>query len=135
MKRKIVGIFACCIMLTLIIPVTTIANIEEYNSSDKIPTTITIHKPEKGNLYVMGAQVISLPFDWIVILGPITIEAWVTGLNGFQVEFYIDGVLKTTDTSPPFEYPWWDLSFGRHIIEVELVDHEITDSVQVFKLI
>jgi len=136
MKKKVIGIFVCCILLTITVPFTVLANNEEeYILTGYPPTTITIHRPEEGNLYVMGAQMIRLPFNLTVILGPITIEAYVTGINGFQVEFYIDEALKITDSSPPFEYPWWDLSFGIHTIEVKLVGYELSDTLQVFKIL
>ena len=133
MNKKILGIFVCCILLAITVPFTTVTDAQEST----LINDITIHKPEKGNLYIMGAQVISLPSDWIVILGPITVEAYVTGIDGFKVDFYIDGEFKIRDQIPPFEYSWWDFSFGKHTIEVELLqDDEVcdSDSVQVFKL-
>ena len=83
---------------------------------------------------MMGAQIIWLPFGWTVIMGPITIRAEVTGVENPTVNFYIDDELKMTDTIPPFEYPWWNLCFGFHVIKAEIAGQNVTDSVNVFKV-
>ena len=137
MKRKMIGVFLFC---TVLITVGSIAGVGKP-PSEKLsspPFTITITTPEEGNFYAMGAQLFSLPFNWTIILGPITIKTDVTGIDGFIVDFYIDGQKKFSDNNPPFEYPWWDLSFGRHTIEVKLYSEETlrdTDSIQVFKIL
>ncbi len=101
---------------------------------EQVPT-ISITTPQKGNLYVMGAQIVWLPFDWTLIIGPITIRVEVSGVEHPIVKFYIDGTQKFVDPLPPFEYPWWDLCFGRHVIKVELVDYGVEDSMRVFKIL
>ena len=133
MDRKVFGVFVCCLLLSLLLPV---AAGSDNGNSEMVPTfSITISTPEEGNLYAMGAQIIKLPFNWTVIIGPITVRADVTGIDGFVVNFYIDEVLKFSDSMPPFEYPWWDLSFGTHTVRVELSGHGLNDTVQVFKIL
>ena len=131
MRKGMVGIFVCCMLLATVLPALSTADVHE----NALPSTsISISTPQPGNLYVMGAQLFRLPFNWTVILGPITIRADVTGINGFVVNFYIVGELKSSDNSPPFEYPWWDIAFGRHIIKAELEGYGLNDTVQVFKI-
>ena len=96
--------------------------------------SISIVTPEEGNLYVMGVQIIHLPFGWTVIMGPITIRAEVHEVENPVVNFYIDGELRLSDPIPPFEYPWWDTSFGLHLIKVEVTGQGISDTVKVFKI-
>jgi hypothetical protein len=136
MKKRLMSMAVCVMLLAVSVPYIVAADYKEStNLATGFPQEITIRRPDEGNLYVMGAQIINLPWDLIIIVGPITIEAEVTGGNGFQVEFYIDNELKTTDSSSPFEYPWWELSFGTHTIEVKLVGYAVSDSVQVIKII
>lgn len=135
MKKIGIVIFMCCLLLATIIPLTVTGDTIKNDTS--IQNSITITTPIKGNLYAMGAQIASLPFDWTIIIGPITIRAEVTGINGFEVDFYIDGELKDSDPNAPFEYAWWDISSSRHTIEVKLIQDDIvqdTDSIQVFKI-
>ena len=132
MRKKIIGIMACCIMISLI-PFTVMAITQP---TGKLPsTTITIITPEEGNLYIWGEPVAKLPFNLTIVIGPITIEAGVTGVNGFEVDFYIDGEHKLHDDAWPFEYPWTDFSFGPHTIVAELYGYGINDSMKVFKIL
>ena len=135
MDKKILVIMLCSILVTMSLSFPVLAGTPKQETVImNPPITITIETPQEGNLYVMGAQIIPLPFDLTIVFGPLTVRAGVTGINGFEVAFFIDNQLKFNDTSWPFEYPWWDLSFGRHTIKVELVGYGLTDSVEVFKI-
>ena len=131
MRKGVFGILVCFMLLATVLPALSTADTHENALSS---TSISISTPQSGNLYAMGAQIFRLPFNWTVILGPITIRADVTGTYSFVVNFYIDGELKSSDNSPPFEYPWWDLSFGRHVLKAELEGYGLNDTVQVFKI-
>ena len=85
--RKLVIVFLLASMF--IMPVAGLQKREQ------VPT-ISITTPQKGNLYVMGAQIVWLPFDWTLIIGPITIRAEVSGVEHPIVKFYIDGTQKFT---------------------------------------
>ncbi|HEC82169.1 MAG TPA: hypothetical protein ENI42_07105 [Thermoplasmatales archaeon] len=132
MKKEMFGILVGCILLVTVMPALSAADV--HDEALLPSTSISISTPQEGNLYAMGAQLFRLPFNWTVILGPITVRADVTGINGFVVNFYIDDELKSSDSSPPFEYPWWDISFGRHVIKAELEGYGLEDTVQVFKI-
>jgi hypothetical protein len=134
MNRKLSGIIVCSLLIAMAIPFTAVADTPEVTTVVMDPPSISIETPQMGNVYVMGAQMFSLPFDITLIIGPITVRAAVTGLNGFEVDFYIDGEHKFHDSGYPFEYPWWDLSFGKHTITVELTGYGLSDSIEVFKI-
>ena len=137
MNKKIVGIIVCSLIIAFTLPCTVLADDTQEETTVSMENTITIETPLSGNVYIMGAQFFGLPFNWTVIIGPITIRTAVTGTNGFVVEFYIDGVKESSDSNPPFEYPWWGLSFGIHTIEVKLLQDSIvqdTDSIEVLKI-
>lgn len=107
------------------------------NTEHTSTPTINITTPEKGNLYGMGAQIIKLPFNWNLLIGPITIRAQTSTTDDIKVKFFIDDQLESTDQNSPYEYAWWDLSLGRHTIKVELLQNSIvkdTDTVQAFKI-
>jgi len=132
-KKIIMLIVSIMLVFTIISPLSAYAGI--YNNSSFDDPEINIVTPEEGNLYVMGAQIFSLPFGLTILLGPVTVRADVSNGNGYDVEFWIDEVLEFTDPSEPFEYPWWDLSFGKHTIEVKISGTEISDSIDVIKII
>jgi len=67
---------------------------------------VIITKPLKNTLYIQDQKRMSMPNNTI-IYGPITITANVTSeMNIVQVEFYVDGRLKATDTAAPYLYLW-----------------------------
>lgn len=140
MKKKATIILIIFLLIMPILPTTVFADTkvkDENTEKTSMLYDIEITTPQEGNLYAMGAQIFNLPFGWTIIVGPITIRADISGINGFEVEFYIDGVKKMTDDSPPFEYPWWDFTFGRHTVEVQLYSEDTlrdTDSIQLFKI-
>lgn len=130
-NKKITTLMAITILVLLLLPFTTTADKPVQTSS---LADIEIETPQEGNLYIMGAQFFPLPLGWTVILGPITIRAAVTGVNGFEVDFYVDDKLISHDSNAPFEAAWWDISFGRHTLKVELTGHGVSDEIQVFKI-
>ncbi|MBC7080759.1 MAG: choice-of-anchor J domain-containing protein [Thermoplasmatales archaeon] len=84
------------------------------------PPTVTIVKPRNA-LYVMDREIIPLPMP--VIIGGITIEATASSTTGIaKVEFYIDGVLKFTDTSAPYSWTWDERAIGMHEIKAIAYD-------------
>jgi hypothetical protein len=39
-----------------------------------------------------------------------------------SVKFFLNGILKSTDTAPPYNWVWSKPAFGRYTIFVEAVD-------------
>jgi hypothetical protein len=60
-----------------------------------------------------------------IIVQSITIEVNASdnqsGIN--RVEFYIDGILKGSDTSKPYSYDWREMRSGNHTITVKAYDN------------
>jgi hypothetical protein len=136
MSKRIIGVGTCCLLILLSTPFAILADIHEKNESNVLfHTTITILQPEEGMLYVWSRPLIPLPFNQTIIIGPIVIQAGVTGFNGFEVDFYIDGELKFHDNSWPFEYSWIDPGFWIYLITVELTGYGLKDSIKVIKII
>ncbi|MBC7080935.1 MAG: choice-of-anchor J domain-containing protein [Thermoplasmatales archaeon] len=80
------------------------------------PPTVSITKPRNA-LYIFDREIIPLPMP--VIIGGITVEATASSSIGIaKVEFYIDGVLKFTDTSEPYSWLWDEFIIGTHEIKV-----------------
>lgn len=81
------------------------------------PPSVTITKPV-NYLYIMNMKI--LPFPKPFIIGPITIEVEASqipfGIN--QVEFFIDGNLKSTDNTAPYSWTWTTPAFFTHTIKV-----------------
>ncbi|HEC81963.1 MAG TPA: hypothetical protein ENI42_06030, partial [Thermoplasmatales archaeon] len=91
-------------------------------SSDNQPPTVNISKPANG-LYVMDKKITSFPFT--LVFGKITVEADAydnqSGVN--KVEFYLDGTLKSTDTTTPYSWTWKGVAFFRHTIKAVAYDN------------
>jgi hypothetical protein len=76
-------------------------------------------------LYVNDNRII--PFTNARIIGPITIEASVSRSfyePGYaeKVEFYIDGALKATVTTQPYNWTWTQKTVGKYVIKVIAYD-------------
>ena len=88
----------------------------ETNLSDNTKTKqVTIQVP-----YVGPASVtITNPADSATVNGRVTVTAITSGFSGTTtVKFFVDGSLKSTDTSAPYEYGWHTKgeSVGPHTI-------------------
>ncbi len=82
--------------------------------------TINITRPEPYYLYFHDKKVFPTLFrTWII--GPITIEANVTG-DVDHVVFLVSEEPKTVDYNPPFTYTWNERAIGRKMISVEAYD-------------
>jgi len=66
-------------------------------------------------LYIFNNEL--FPLKGAIIIGKITIEAEAYSKNGIEVEFYIDGVLKNTDSEYPYERLWNEKVVGEHEIK------------------
>jgi hypothetical protein len=94
---------------------------------------VYISRPEIGALYLFNNEILSLPFDFPVILGEINVKAVAFGAD--KVEFYVDDDLKHTDDESPFSWLWDKFAFGRRTVKVvvyEVVDI-ISDEIVVWK--
>jgi len=85
---------------------------------------VTITKPEECCLYIFDRKIIPISGNTI-ILGKITVEVDVYILNDIEkVEFYIDDILKNTDTEALYNWTWNEKAIGRHEIKVIAYDNE-----------
>jgi hypothetical protein len=81
--------------------------------------SVRITKP-KNALYIMNFKIRPYLFRNPLILGPIDIEVDVTDEQYAieKVEFYIDDILRSTDTMEPYMWRWDEQMSFRHTIEV-----------------
>lgn len=90
---------------------------------DNTPPTIQIAKPVKA-LYLGNKEIINFPVA--LILGNIDIKVSATDQHGGsgmnKVEFYIEGSLKYTAASTPYNWTWDEKAFGKKTIEVIAYD-------------
>jgi len=84
--------------------------------------TPVLEQPKSKKLYLFDKETgVTLQKNTIII-GKITIKVThPEPENVSMVEFYIDGVKKYEATSPPYQWTWSTLSFGRHSIAVTAV--------------
>ena len=101
MNKKTAVIWTCCI-LTMLSIIAASAGESQGNCIKGSSSSITILCPEAGNVYLWSRPVFPLLINRTIIIGPIVVEAGVTGLNGFEVDFYIDGEYRFHDNSWPF---------------------------------
>jgi len=89
---------------------------------DKHAPDINIIAPSKG-IYLFGRKMFSTSFT--LVIGNITIKAAaIDNLSGVaHVDFYIDGVFKYNDSTPPYSWNWNERAFGKK--EVKLVAYDV----------
>lgn len=135
MKNKIVGLFICTLLIvTTISPVMGIGDTPEDVMKLSVPELtekktftskqfnlldIDIIKPDNA-FYYNDKELFS--FFMPLIIGPITIEAEVTGDIAERVEFYINDELKNTDYTEPYTWFWDETTFFLHKIKVVAYD-------------
>jgi hypothetical protein len=93
-------------------------------SLQKPRLTIEMMKPLNA-LYIHDTRII--PIADTRIFGPITISALVGSLfydqgHAAKVEFYIDGALKATFTTEPYNWTWTQRTVGKHVIKIVAYD-------------
>ena len=99
---------------------------------DLASPAVVIEKPGQGSLYVFDEytsfRILYTDFYVFPItmaLGPLTVNASVTGEYGNQVSsvsFSVDGKQKGVDVYPPFSWKWDESSFGVHQLSVTAYD-------------
>jgi len=80
---------------------------------------VKIVEPEKG-LYLFGNGPL-FPLSKTVAIGGITIKVNASALppdSVDRVEFYVDNVLKSSDSTYPYQWQWEGFSFGGHDVKV-----------------
>lgn len=94
----------------------TITGVEDTN-----PPTVNITKPDNA-IYLNDNRLI--PFLMPIVIGSITIEVDATDAEGSvsYVEFYVDDVLKSTDTSAPYTWLWNETAFLKHTVKAVAYD-------------
>ena len=100
------------------------------------PLSVSIIKP-RGHLYIGDREIIPLPDNITIILGPITIEVTAESTMEIEkVEFYIDDELKANDTTAPYLCTWSEKSFGKHRLKIVVYDNagnQATSEIVVWK--
>ena len=96
-----------------------VPNTVEFTISN-INFNIDITNPENG-LYLFGNQILNI--QKTIIIGDITVKAKLTPYgetpaNVEHVYFLVDGMMKETVETEPFEWKWDETSFGTHKLEV-----------------
>lgn len=107
-------------------------------SLEKEKISVDIAKPLNA-LYIHNIRII--PITDARIFGPITISAYVSGSfygpsQAEKVEFYIDGTLKATVTTEPYNWTWAQKTIGKHVIKVVAYDidgNSVSKEIQVRK--
>ena len=104
---------------------------------DNTKPSLNIDKPITGKLYIFDKEILPLIGKKAVIIGKITIVAVASDTTSSisKVEFYIDGSLKKTDNSTPYEWQWDERTVGKHTIKVIAYDeagNKETKEIEVF---
>jgi uncharacterized repeat protein (TIGR02543 family) len=97
-----------------------------YTGDDTIPPVVKIVKPIDNGIYIFNKLILSLKtIQMPIIVQMVTIEVNASdnesGID--HVEFFIDGVSKSTDTSAPYSYDWREIQSGKHTITVKAYDN------------
>jgi hypothetical protein len=104
--------------------------------TDTTPPNVTITKPLAKSLYLGNRKV--LPFLITLLIGSIdvTVDASDNDSGVAYVTFSLNGILKSTNTTPPYIWAWDERAFGRYTIFVEAFDgagNNATDEITVWR--
>lgn len=98
-------------------------DIGAYEFSLTLPIEIT--KPKDKYLYIFDREIMPSILGNAIIIGRITIKANVYSEDELdRVEFYIDDILKSSDSEQPYEWLGNERGFGRHEIKVIAYDNK-----------
>ena len=103
---------------------------QEVNDSTEIV------KPYKG-IYLGDRKIVYFPY-FTMVFGAIDIEVNTSNSKVTSVDFYIDNVYKSTDTSPPYTWRWDEKGSGEKTITAVARDesgHEYLARLKVHKYI
>jgi uncharacterized repeat protein (TIGR02543 family) len=97
-----------------------------YTGDDTIPPVVKIVKPIDNGIYIFNKLILSLKtIQMPMIVQMVTIEVNASdnesGID--HVEFFIDGISKSIDTSEPYSYDWREIQSGKHTITVKAYDN------------
>ncbi|MCK5561368.1 MAG: PQQ-binding-like beta-propeller repeat protein, partial [Thermoplasmata archaeon] len=85
---------------------------------------VKIQQPEQGNLYLFGKRIIKTLLGNTIIIGPIDVQVSLFKEDIERVDFYVDWILKSTDTTSPFNWTWDLRSLIRHRHTIEVVAYD-----------
>lgn len=141
MKKEIIGILICMLLIATAIPVLgTIKEEAPHVEQSNLSLSIEITAPVEGDIYFMGNFLVNLPFlsrAWI--LGKITFTVNVVSELQIEcVDWYVDGTQEAQFTSQPYDWtPPMPSGFpGKHEIRVEVIDfqsNKADDTVLIIK--
>ena len=122
---------------------------DEFALSEKIPISetpvfveetsvqinVNIARPKEGHLYAFDQEIMPTIFHSTIIIGEITVEVDAYDEDGIEkVEFYIDDILRNTDTYPPYEWLWNEFAVGNHEIKVIAYDSKDNKSEDIINI-
>jgi PKD repeat protein len=90
--------------------------------SDITPPNVTITKPLVKSLYLGNRRVLTFPITLLIGSINVAVNATDTDSGVSSVRFFLNGVLKSTDATPPYSWEWGGRVFGRYTILAEAFD-------------
>jgi hypothetical protein len=97
---------------------------------DNLPPEIGIVTPKDGHLYLFDRVVMETPRRNTVLIGSTTINVYASDDSLIErVELYVDGDLKQTFTSEPYQWLLDETLFGRHTLRAVAHDNAGKSSI------
>lgn len=100
-----------------------------------VTNSTEILQPDKG-VYVANKKISITVFNTVVV-GSLDIEVSTENEMITRVDFYIDGVYKANDTTPPYTWRWNERGSGKKVIKAVACDdegNEYSSKITVLKL-
>jgi len=83
-----------------------------------------IQQPRGGYFYLFGKEIFPTYEGRTIIIGPIDIQIGLFKEDIEEVEFYINGLLKSTDITSPFNWTWDIRNPIRHRHTIEVIAYD-----------
>jgi hypothetical protein len=104
---------------------------------DTTPPEIILQKPQMKSLYLANKRICFFPFVFIIGSIDFTVEATDNNSGVESVVFSLNGMMKSTDTDPPYLWGWEERAFGRYTVTIEAYDNagnNVTTTLTVWKI-
>jgi PKD repeat protein len=105
--------------------------------SDITPPNVTITRPVAKSLYLGNRRVLPFPITLLIGTINVAVDASDTDSGVSSIKFFLNDVLMSTNTIPPYTWEWSGRVFGRYSITVEAYDgagNNATDEIIAWRI-
>lgn len=143
MKKKIVGIFVCMLLITTALPVVGIMIKNEQSIKSQSSPSVEIIKPKRSGIYFAGIPIMQMPRGGrpALVIGKISFQIKISPIEEInRVTWYVDNNPVETRYALPYNWSWGMISdypflHNVSVTVLDLAGKTDSDYVNVFKIL